>query len=195
MWPLEHAAVGYLIYSLGLRLSGREPPTGTETIVLLVGTQVPDLVDKPLSWGLGVFPSGYAVGHSALVAVPLGIAGVLYGRRSGHTRTAVATVLGYWSHLLADMLSPLRTGDPALPARLLWPVVDTVPYETDYGLARGLVYVREFLEALQAVDPLDFLLLYVLLPAVTVGIWVLDGAPGTDVIGHVLGGITEWISR
>lgn len=195
MWPQEHAAVGYLVYSLGLRLLGREPPSDTETFALLVATQVPDLVDKPLSWGLGWFPSGYAVGHSAFVALPLGIAGLVLGRRSGHTRTGVAVVIGYWSHLLADVVSPIRTGDPALPARLFWPVVDTAPYETDYGLARGLVYIREFLASLPSVDPLDIILLYVLIPAVTVGIWILDGAPGTAVIGRVLAGISKKISR
>ena len=181
MWPQEHAAVGYLLYSVGLRL--------------LVATQVPDLVDKPLSWGLGVFPSGYAVGHSAFVAVPLGIAALVLGRRWGHTRMGVAVVLGYWSHLVADVISPIRSGDPALPARLLWPVVETAPYETDYGLRRGLVYIREFLASLPSVDPLDILLLYVLIPAVTVGIWVLDGAPGTAVVRRVFGAISERVSR
>lgn len=195
MWPQEHAGVGYLLYSIGLRLLGREPPSDVETLGLLVATQVPDLVDKPLSWGLGWFPSGYAVGHSVFVALPLGIAGLAYGRWSGHTRTSAAVVLGYWSHLLADVVSPIRAGDPAQPGRLLWPVVEMAPYETDYGLGRGLVYGREFLQTLPSVDPLEIVVLYILLPALTVGIWVLDGTPGTAMLGRAFAAIPGLVSR
>jgi hypothetical protein len=181
MWPWEHAAAGYLLYSLGLRALGREPPTETDTAVLAVAVLVPDLVDKPLSWGLGWFPSGNAVAHSVFVAVPLGVGALALGRQFDRRRLGVAFAVGYWSHLLGDVLNPLRNGDGPLVEPVLWPLFDPAPYEVDYGIGRGLVYLREFGTAIVAMDPLEALLLYVLLPALAVTIWVLDGAPGSRI--------------
>jgi hypothetical protein len=174
MWPWEHAAVGYLLYSLALRALARRPPTGTGLVAILLGTQLPDLVDKPLSWGLGWFPSGFAVAHSVFLAVPLGLAALGLSARTRRWRVAAAFVVGYWSHLVADVLSPLRAGGPPLLSRVLWPIADVTPYETDYGLGRGLVYLQEFLAT---IDPVS-LLVSGLLVGVTLAVWALDGAPG-----------------
>jgi hypothetical protein len=57
MWPWEHLAVGYLLYSVSCVLWGRYP-TRIGVAALAFGTQFPDLVDKPLGWWLGVLPSG-----------------------------------------------------------------------------------------------------------------------------------------
>ena len=76
MWPWEHVAFGYVLYSLGSHAIRREPPAEWTVFALGLGTLVPDLVDKPLSWSLGLFPTGYSVAHSALVAVPT-VAGLL----------------------------------------------------------------------------------------------------------------------
>lgn len=178
MWPWEHLAVGYLLYSLGVRALGRELPSDGAVVALAVATQLPDLLDKPLSWGLGWFPSGYALGHSAFVAVPVGLAVLLAGRRYDRSRWGVAFVVGYWSHLLADVANPLRQGARIRPERVLWPVSETTPYETDYGLGRGLVYLEEFIGALSTMPPTTLVLVYLLLPAATVCLWVLDGTPG-----------------
>ncbi|MFW5903656.1 MAG: metal-dependent hydrolase [Halolamina sp.] len=186
MWPWEHAAVGYLLFSLGLRALGREPPTERETVLLVAATQLPDLVDKPLSWGLGWFPSGFAVAHSAFVAVPAGLAAIALGWRAGRTRAGIATVVGYWSHLAGDVLNPVRYGGVPLPARVLWPVADVTPYETDYGLGRGFVYVGEFLASLPPTDPVEVLVFYVALPASSLALWLRDGAPGTTTVGRLI---------
>lgn len=193
MWPWGHAVAGYLLYSLGRRALGRTPPTGTGTVVLLGATLLPDIVDKPLAWGLGWFPSGHAVAHSVFVAVPLGVGALALGRRYGRHRLGVAAAVGYWSHLLGDVLNPLRAGGRPLVARVLWPVVDTTPYDVDYGIGRGLVYFREFLAAIPAMDPLDVLVLYVLLPALTVAVWIADGAPGAGVPRRLLGTVRRRI--
>lgn len=181
MWPWEHLAVGYLVYSLGARILGRDPPSDRAVVALGIGTQLPDLVDKPLSWGLGWFPSGYALAHSAFVAVPLGVLVLCGGWWVGHRRPAVAFVVGYWTHLLADVLNPLRNGNPILPRRVLWPVVEASPYETDMGLGRGVFYLQEFLAALSTMPPERLLLLYLLLPAALVAVWLLDGRPGSAI--------------
>jgi hypothetical protein len=178
MWPWGHAAVGYLLYSVALRATGREPPTDRAAVAVLVATQLPDLVDKPLSWGLGLFPTGYALGHSAFVALPVGVALLELGRRSERIDVATAFVVGYWSHLAGDVLDPLRRGEPPNPNRVLWPVVSGQPYEEDLGLGRGLIYLEAFVRSAASMDPLAIVVLYLLLPMAMAGAWVYDGAPG-----------------
>lgn len=189
MWPWEHAAVGYLLYSLGLRALGRDPPSDREAVLLLVATQVPDLVDKPLSWVLGVFPTGYALGHSAFVAVPVGAAVLVASRVRDRVRLGVAIVVGYWGHVAADVLNPLRSGGSPAPERALWPVVTGTPYEDDLGAGRGVAYLVEFVGSLAALDPLTLVGVYLLLPLVTLVVWVRDGAPG---IGPLRGIVGRW---
>lgn len=178
MWPWEHAALGYLLYSLSLRALGRDPPADLAVLALAVATQFPDLLDKPLSWGLGVFPTGYALGHSVFLAAPLGVGLLVWSSRAGRTQVGIAFVVGYWSHLAADVFDPLRYGIAPLPARVLWPVVPRTPYEQDLGLGRGLAYLGEFLASLAAMDTLTLLVLYLLLPLGTVAVWLWDGTPG-----------------
>lgn len=182
MWPWEHAAVGYLLLSVGLRASGRSPPSGAAALLLLVGTQTPDLVDKPLSWGLDVFPSGYAVGHSAFVALPAGVLALLLAHRWDRPRAVGAFVVGYWSHLVADVLGPLRDGGEPILSRVLWPAVSAAPYEHDYGLGRGLVYLQRFVTDLPSMDPGSVLVLYLALPLATFVLWLVDGSPGVSAV-------------
>lgn len=189
MWPWEHLAVGYLCYSLAARGLGRDPPTDVEVAVLAVATQLPDLVDKPLSWEFGVFPTGHAVAHSALVAVPVGAAVLAVARRRGRLRTGIAFEVGHWSHLAADVLDPLRAGGTPVVSRVLWPVVKGAGYGTDYGLARGVVYIERFLSGLATADPAGVFLLYLLIPLATFGVWLADGAPGTGLLGRAARGI------
>lgn len=193
MWPWEHLAVGYLLFSLGARVFGRDPPDDIEFAVLAIATQLPDLVDKPLSWGLGVFPTGHAVGHSAFVAVPLGIGILVVANRFGRLRTGVAFDVGYWSHLAADVLNPLRSGGAPIVSRVLWPVANNTGYETDYGLGRGIVYIERFLSELLVTDPVSVFLTYLLLPLATLGIWLADGAPGVGLLGRVTGAVRRRI--
>lgn len=185
MWPWEHLAVGYLAYSLGLRALDREPPSDAGFVAVALASQLPDLVDKPLSWGLGWFPSGYALGHSLLVAVPVGALALRSARAHPRSRWRVAAVVGYWSHLAADVLNPVRNGDWPAVERVLWPFVDIAPYDADYGLGRGLVYVQRFLRDLAATDAPTVLVLYVLVPAAALGVWLLDGAPGLGLLARV----------
>ena len=178
MWPWEHAAIGYLVYSLGLRALGRDPPGDREAVGLLIATQVPDLVDKPLSWVFGVFHTGYALGHSALVALPVGVAALAASRARDRFRLGVAVVTGCWAHLVADVANPLRSGDVPLVERVLWPAVTGTPYEDDLGASRGLTYLSEFVGSLAVLDPVTLVVVYLLLPLVTLAVWVSDGLPG-----------------
>jgi hypothetical protein len=176
MWPWEHAAFGYLLYSPLSRLLTQRGPDGKAAVLLAVGAVLPDLVDKTLSWGLGVFPTGYALGHSVFLALPVGL-GLLAARRQLDT---LAFVVAYWAHLLGDVIDPIRYGSGVAVGRVFWPVVEGSPYNEDLGLRRGVVYFREFVAAIPETDLTSLAALYLALPLLAVVIWLLDGAPGTE---------------
>lgn len=151
---------------------------------LALGALTPDLVDKPLSWGLELFPTGYAIGHSVFVALPVGVAVLGVGWRRGRADLAVPFVLGYWSHLLGDVGSGLLYGDGLSVSLVLWPVVRREPYGESLGLfGRSWHYLREFLGGLAATDRPVALLLAAAAPvALALALWLLDGAPGPRVV-------------
>lgn len=189
MWPWGHVAVAYLCYSASRRLRGRVPPGDWPVVALSAGALAPDLVDKPLSWGLGLFPSGYAVGHSVFVALPLGAGLLVVGHRRGRGDLAAPFVLGYWSHLAADVGSGLLYGDGLAPSTVLWPIVERAPYGESLGLfGRTWHYLSEFGGALAAVGrPSALLVAAALGPALlAASLWLLDGAPGPRAIGRLL---------
>lgn len=182
MWPWGHAAVGYLLYSPLVRLTEGRGPTGVEVAVLAVATQLPDLVDKPLSWIFGIFPQGFAVGHSVFVAVPLGlaVAGVAVAR--DRSATGVAFVVGYWSHLLGDVALALALGEPAAVDRVLWPVVTLPPYGTDYEAGGRLAhYVTTWVASMRQGGGTTALVAYLSPLVGAVVLWLLDGLPGAPV--------------
>lgn len=189
MWPWGHAALGYLLYSFGSRLFGRTP-NGYPVILLLIGTQLPDVVDKTLSWVFGLFPQGYSIAHSVFIAVPLGILVLVFAVWRHRVEYGVAFLVGYWSHIVGDIVFGLLSGNPFTFARVLWPVVTLPPYTTDLsGLARVQAYVISFLNffADEGLVPVLFLLgVYfgpVLLAFV---IWLVDGAPGLTELRRLL---------
>ncbi len=109
MFPLGHMG---LTVGLGFLLTRRgwlAPPADYR--VLLVGSLLPDFVDKPLALALGI--DGRNVAHSLLVVALLTL--VLVGPRLGQSRSAVPVArrlalplplltLGLWTHLLLDRM-------------------------------------------------------------------------------------------
>jgi hypothetical protein len=70
MWPFTHLALGYLAYSIYVRYRLGRSPTGREALLILVGSQLPDLIDKPLVLLGGPFTTGRTIGHSLLFIIP-----------------------------------------------------------------------------------------------------------------------------
>jgi hypothetical protein len=177
VWPWEHLAVGYLVYSVATRALSSHRLTATTVAALAFGTQFPDLVDKPLGWGTTLLPSGLSLAHSVLFAVPFSALVVTVGTAFGRTGVAAAFALGYLTHLPGDVIYPLLvTGDLSL-GFLLWPLVPADP---------STVAVLPFVEEL-AVRFLRFLrtprgLLYLILELGLLGAasarWYTDGLPG-----------------
>lgn len=127
MWPWGHLAVGYLLSVLSLRVR-RKAVDGTTVVLLAVGTQFPDLIDKPLTW-VGVLPGGRSLAHSLLVVIPLS-AGVVYvAREADLTGWRSGFVLGYLSHLGADSYRAVLTGRFGELTFLAWPLLSLPDYE------------------------------------------------------------------
>ncbi|WP_394739917.1 metal-dependent hydrolase [Natronococcus roseus] len=166
MWPLGHAAIGYLCYALATRTRFDRPPGEVAVLVLLVGTQFPDLIDKPLAWYLGVIPTGRTLAHSLLFLVPVSVGVYLLARRYGRPEYGFAFGLGAISHTLVDALPALWGGGDA--NHLLWPVTPVESYESGAPSVTAL-----FLESLG--DP--YFLSEFALAAVALVVWRRDGYP------------------
>lgn len=189
MWPWGHLAFGYLLYSLASRTVLDEPPVGGPTLLLAVATQLPDLVDKPLSWTFKVFETGYGAGHSVFVAVPVVAAVAAFAHRTDHERYGLAFCVGYASHLAADViLSSALSREPAFD-QVLWPVVEFSGYAVDRGfVGRFTEYFVAFVADILSGDATFYLALYLVLFTTVFTLWLYDGLP-------VASELKRWLSN
>lgn len=179
MWPWEHVALGYLCYSLYRNALFGSAPGDRAAIVVVVASVLPDLVDKPLSWGVEWFPTGYSIAHSAFTLAAIAVV-VLALRRRGTGRLAVAFLVGYGSHLLGDVVYPLLSGEGLAFRRVLWPLVSLPPYGERLGpFSRTFLYLRRYVEAGLDGDGSTAVAAGLALVLVVLCLWIYDGAPGT----------------
>jgi hypothetical protein len=172
MWPWGHLAAGYLCYSAYCRLVADRSPGEVPTPAALLGTQAPDLVDKPLAWTLSILPSGRSLGHSLVVAaVALPLLWWVAARRDARP-LAAAFSLGYLMHLLTDALYPLFALDVDSLTFLAWPLVPQPIYDEKYGI---LAY---FL----TLEPTPELAFEFFLAVVAAAVWHADGRPGLSTV-------------
>lgn len=161
MWPWEHLLFGALVY-YGYR---RVRKLGVSRVVvglsLTLGTQFPDLVDKPLAWYIGVLPNGRSLAHSIftffLVAVLLG----RLGRRFDEKEVTTAFLVGYITHIVGDIIPPLLDGELYYATFFLWPAVPAI----DYGVELKL------LARLRQLDPSPALFTELAIVLIVVLIW------------------------
>ena len=178
MWPWEHLAFGYVLWAVSVRLLRRRAVRPAETVAVALGTQVPDLVDKPLAWTFDVLPSGVSLAHSLTFALPTTAAAFVLGRRTGRTGAAAAFAAAYGSHLVGDALYPLVRGKPFSLRFVLWPFVPASPPATE-GLLRNVVHYLDATAAtLVTTRGLWYLAVEVGLLGGAFALWMLDGAPG-----------------
>jgi membrane-bound metal-dependent hydrolase YbcI (DUF457 family) len=170
MWPWGHLAVGYVCYSLLVRLRWGRAPGDTAALAVAFGTQFPDLIDKPLAWSLQILPSGRSLAHSLLTAALVIAVVGLYCRRRERSTPAAAFGVGYLSHLLADALSPLLGGEYVFLTFLAWPLTPPPPYGDEGG----------FLSHFVSIEFTPFFLVQIGLLLSVLLLWVLDGTPGLE---------------
>ena len=186
MWPWAHLALGYLGYSLYNRGRYGHPPTGEGLIALAIATQVPDLIDKPFAYWLGVFPKGRALFHSLLFAIPLLLV-VWYLARRYRSPAATGFGIGYASHIIGDFWFVL-TGFDVGETTLLWPILPGPVYETNSFQQ----HFHELVAAFSLGDPIAAIGQYPSFYAqigfaiLVSGLWIFDGQPG-------LRGTVSWV--
>ncbi|WP_254766853.1 metal-dependent hydrolase [Salinilacihabitans rarus] len=173
MWPWGHLAVAYLCYRVYARRRYGRTPRALPAVALAVGSQAPDLLDKPLAWTAGVLPAGRTLAHSLLfAALALPVVYAL-ARSAGRAEAGVAFVVGHLSHLLADVPPAAFAGDPATAAYLVWPLL---PAPEEVAVAGILDAILTY----YAMGPFEWLQLGLF--ALAVAAWVRDGAPGLEYV-------------
>jgi hypothetical protein len=177
MWPWGHAAVGYLLLSLWWRLDYDAPPIGAAVLALGFGTQLPDLIDKPLAWTWTILPNGRSLAHSALTATLLCVVLWVVVRESGRRRVAGAFALGYWAHILSDGVGAVLEWQLGGLAYLGYPVLAPVTYDTG----------KSFIAHFQALEVTPLLGLELVLVALALLVWSRDGYPGLRTLGEWVG--------
>lgn len=179
MWPWEHVLFAYLLYSPYRRLRSRAPPTGPAVIALVVGSLLPDVVDKPLAWQFGIAPSGYGPAHSIFVAVPITVVVYLLARRVGRGRLGAAFGFGYLLHLVGDVIPiSVRLGEVHYD-HLLWPLVrsEHVHGHATFGDAFWY-HLDQYLAELVTMDPSTMIIVQIGLAIGGLAMWLIDGCPG-----------------
>lgn len=180
MWPWEHLAVGYLLYWSVIRLRpDRTQVTGGAALAVAFGTQFPDLVDKSMAWVFGIFPSGVSVAHSIITATVLSAAVVLVAGRLGRQRAGTAFVVGYLSHIPADLLYPVLLGEQPLYRAFIWPLATAEGSVRQGFLANFAHYFLRFVEFLSTTRGVFYLSMELLLLLSALTAWIFDGCPGT----------------
>lgn len=188
MWPWDHLAFGYLLY---LVLGAWKPSPHVDDltfIVLAIGTQLPDVVDKPLAWSLGVLPSGLSLGHSFVFLALLTPLAVAVSNRHGRPVLAGALVTGVASHLVGDVLFALLVGSPRPYQFLFWPAIPAVT-EPSVGLVPTIGELWfEYLTFLSTPRHATYLVVDLLFNGMAVAVWITNGAPGTNAA-------RRWVAR
>lgn len=133
MLPLGHAALAYLLYA-PFEVTNRQPVPATWALLpLAVGSQFPDLVDKPLAY-YGILTYGRSLAHSLLaLTVSCGFVWWLAHRSAGawpgvdwreqlRAVTPAAFTVGYASHLVGDAARALLAGVYVDARFVFWPL-------------------------------------------------------------------------
>lgn len=178
MWPWEHVAVGYLLYSAYVRVRHDNSPDTWPALAVGFGALFPDLVDKPLAWTVDVLPSGVSVAHSVFTALVLATCVVWVLDHVGHRQIGVGFAVAYLAHLPADALYPVLLGDRVHLRAFLWPVATTPDAGGSGFLAHVVEYGVAFVHFLGTPRGLAFLVLEVTLVGSAIAVWIADGHPG-----------------
>ena len=183
MWPWGHLGFAYLLYSYSTHRRFDRAPQPAPALAFVFGSQLPDLIDKPLAWWLGVLPSGRSLAHSLFfAAVVISLAYVL-AHRVDRVELATAFTVGHLSHLLADIPPRALLGYPRGTEFLLWPLLDQHRFEHDphvFEVPGALEVV-----VLPLVSPTVYGLAQFGLFVAAALVWYRDGMPGLEYVPFV----------
>jgi len=177
MWPWGHLAVAYLLFTVGTHQRFGRPPRAWPAIALAVGSQTPDLIDKPLAWNVGVLPGGRTLAHSLFALACLVPAVLLVADRLEGRAVGVGFLVGYGSHLLADIPPAVLSGEFAHAAYLLWPVLEQPPEDPVAGILDAILHYY-------TLGPYEWVQFGLF--AVAALVWYRDGMPGLGLVSAPL---------
>jgi membrane-bound metal-dependent hydrolase YbcI (DUF457 family) len=148
---------------------------------VVVGSQLPDLVDKPLAWTFEVLPSGRSLMHSLFAVVAVVTLTYWVSQRFQREEITAWLGLGMVSHSFVDLgpdvmigLLQGHWGQLQWTTYLLWPLLAAPPYPNDDS------FMQHFLAL--ALD--QYVLLQFGLFAVAAVVWFRSDAPGYRFIQH-----------
>lgn len=121
MLPSEHFIVAFVPVLVYVGVRDREFPSPRLIGIVFVGSQFPDLIDKPLAHEVALLPSGRVFMHSLPFAIPIIVLVSLYGWRTRRLRASSIFGFSYLTHLLADNYRAFIRPNPQIPPDLLWP--------------------------------------------------------------------------
>lgn len=175
MWPWGHLAVAYLCYVAWTWTERSRKQDGLAIVAVGIGSQFPDLVDKPLAWTFAVLPSGRSLAHSLFTATIIIWVVVWASRRVNRRYAGIAFGIGYLSHVFSDLgpdvISGLLVGDFSQlqwTTYLVWPLLGTPPYSNDASFLAHFAAFR--------VDP--YVSAQFLLLGFAAVVWYGSGSPG-----------------
>jgi hypothetical protein len=175
MLPFGHAAFGYLCYSLYTRRYLSHPPIGLAVFALGLGTQFPDLIDKPLTWTVPLLPYGRSLGHSLFTLAALYTLLRIWSTYPDHRVLVNAFAIGYGTHLFGDGIGPVISGDYLTLGFLFWPITP-VPVSS----------VGSFSEFFLSLTLTPLLAAEAILTVCGLAVWFHDGLPGVkDLFGQL----------
>lgn len=128
MRPIEHLIVALFLAVGYVAAATRRLPSLKIVALASVGSQFPDIIDKPLALEVGLLPTGRVGMHSLPIAVPVWVLVLLYGWKTERLRAGIVFVIAYGSHLVADNHAALAVGH--VPSDLFWPLSSPVPRPT-----------------------------------------------------------------
>lgn len=122
MLPLGHFLVAAVPAVAYVVLRTRTLPSRKLLFVLFVGSQFPDLVDKPLAHQFHLIPNGRMFTHSVVVALPVSLGVLLLARRTDNVPAGLAFLFAYFTHIVGDRRTQLLQPNPQIHPNLLWPL-------------------------------------------------------------------------
>lgn len=127
MYPIEHFVVAVIPVVAYVLVRDRRLPPLRLFGLIFVGSQFPDLIDKPLAHQFYLLPSGRVFVHSLPIAIPMCCLVAWYAWRTDRPRAGGAFIFACLSHLVADNWRALSPPNPALSNDLLWPFRPATP--------------------------------------------------------------------
>lgn len=99
--------------------------------MLGIGTQFPDLIDKPFTWTFAILPSGRSVTHSLVIMAIASIPLLMLAERRRMLNLVLPFMGGWMTHLLGDSYGYFL-GFNKCASYLLYPITGVCDYPENH---------------------------------------------------------------